>query len=120
MEAAYHIIAYLKKDYKRTLAFDPRTPVIDQARFEKCDWTDFYRKAKEPILERSPTPRGNIASIHFLVEASHADIQSNRISQTGILIYLNRAQIIWFSKRQNSVETSTSGSEFVALRIDVE
>ena len=37
LEAAYHIIAYLKKDYKRTLAFDPRTPVIDQARFEKCD-----------------------------------------------------------------------------------
>ena len=37
LEAVYHIIAYLKKYYKITLAFDPRTPVIDQARFENFD-----------------------------------------------------------------------------------
>ena len=77
-EAAYHIIENLKKDYKRTLAFDPITPVIDQARFEKCDWTDFYREAKEPISERAPAPRGKIVSIHFFVDASHADSQWNR------------------------------------------
>ena len=77
MEAAYHIIAYMKKDYKRKLAFDPRTSVIDQARFEKCDWTDFYREAKEPISERAPTLRGKIVSVHCFVEASHADSQSN-------------------------------------------
>ena len=38
----------------------------------------------------------------------------------GILIYVNRAPIIWFSKRQNTVETSTFRSELVALRIAVE
>ena len=39
---------------------------------------------------------------------------------TGILIYVNRAPILWYSKRQNTVETSTFGSEFVAARIAVE
>jgi len=36
------------------------------------------------------------------------------------LIYLNRAPIIWYSKTQKTVETSTFRSEFVALRIATE
>jgi hypothetical protein len=43
-----------------------------------------------------------------------------RRSHTGILIFCNRAPIIWFSKRQNTVETSSFGSEFIAARITVE
>ena len=39
---------------------------------------------------------------------------------TGILIFCNRAQIIWHSKRQNGVETSTFGSELKALKNAVE
>jgi hypothetical protein len=35
-------------------------------------------------------------------------------------MFLNRAPITWFSKRQATVETSTFGSEFVAMRIAVE
>ena len=41
---------------------------------------------------------------------------ANRRSQTGILIFLNCAPIIWYSKRQNTVESSTFGSEFIALK----
>ena len=37
----------------------------------------------------------------------------------GILIFVNRAPIIWYSKHQNTVETSTFGSEFVAMWIAV-
>ena len=33
---------------------------------------------------------------------------------------MNRAPVIWYSKRQNTVETSTFGSEFIALRISTE
>jgi hypothetical protein len=33
---------------------------------------------------------------------------------------LNNAPIDWFSKKQNTVESSTFGSEFVAMRIAVE
>jgi hypothetical protein len=36
------------------------------------------------------------------------------------LIYLNRAPIIWYSKTQKTIETTTFGSEFVALRIATE
>jgi hypothetical protein len=35
-------------------------------------------------------------------------------------MYLNHALITWYSKSQNTIESSTFGSEFVALRIAVE
>jgi hypothetical protein len=40
-------------------------------------------------------------------------------SQTGIIIFLNHAPIVWYSKKQNTVESSSFGSEFVALQIAV-
>ena len=43
-----------------------------------------------------------------------------RRSQTGVIIFLNRAPILWYSKRQNTVESSTFGSEFVAMKTAVE
>jgi hypothetical protein len=33
---------------------------------------------------------------------------------------MNLAPIVWYSKRQNSVETSTFGSEFVAMKVATE
>jgi hypothetical protein len=54
------------------------------------------------------------------VNADHAGNLVTRRSQSGILLFVNRAPIIWYSKRQNTVETSTFGSELVTLRIAVE
>ena len=120
LQQVYHIFAYLKAKPKRTLAFDPQHPDIDEARFVKYDWRDFYRGAMEAIPGDAPRPRGNVASTHCFVDADHAGNCVTRCSQTGILLFLNRAPIIWYSKRQNTVETSTFGSEFVAMRIAVE
>ncbi len=52
-----------------------------------------------------------------------ADHVGNKVicqSHTGIIIFCNRAPIIWYSKCQNTVETSTFGSEFIATCIAVE
>jgi len=52
-----------------------------------------------------------------------ADLAGNTVirrSQTGILIFVNRAPIIWYSKRQNTVEVSTFGSEITAMKNDIE
>ena len=54
------------------------------------------------------------------VDASHASNQVTMRSHTGIFIKLNGAPISWYSKRQNTVESSTFGSEFIALRIAAE
>jgi hypothetical protein len=59
-------------------------------------------------------------STHCFVDADHAGNLVTRRSQSGILLFVNRAPIVWYSKRQNTVETSTFGSEFVAMCIAVE
>jgi hypothetical protein len=37
-----------------------------------------------------------------------------------MLIYLNSAPIIWCSEAQNTVESSTFGSQFIAMKIAVD
>ena len=50
------------------------------------------------------------------VDADHAADTVTRRSRTGFLVYLNSALIFWFSKKQNSCESSTFGSEFTAMK----
>jgi len=54
------------------------------------------------------------------VDSDHAGNLATRRSQTGILIFLNKAPIVWYSKRQNTVESSTFGSKFVAMHVATE
>jgi len=67
-----------------------------------------------------PEPLGSPVVIASYVDANHAGNLANRRSHTGILVYVNNALILWYSKRQNTVESSSFGSEFVALRIATE
>ena len=41
-------------------------------------------------------------------------------SQSGILIYVDNTTINFYNKIQNTVESSSFGSEFVALRISTD
>ena len=43
----------------------------------------------------------------------------SRDSQTGTFIFCNRAPVMWLSKKQNLVETSTFGFDFTVLKLAV-
>jgi hypothetical protein len=120
LEAAFHIFGYLKKNPTRRIAFDPAYPKINQKRFKKYDWTDFYRDAEEPIPPNAPPSRGKEVSTHCFVDANLAGNTVTRRSQMGILLFVNKAPITWLSKRTNTVESSTFGSEIVAMRSAVD
>ena len=120
LQQLYRIFGFLKLNPNRKIAFDFQHPKIDEKRFKAYDWYDFYRDAKEAIPADMPAPRGNVMSTHCFVDASHGSDRATRRSQTGILIFCNSAPIIWHSKRQNTVEVSTFGSEFNAMKNAVE
>ena len=120
LEQLHHIFGYLKINPKRKLFFDPQHPNIDERAFKEHDWFEFYRDPKERLPSDSPKPRGNMVSTHCFVDSDHAGDKVMRRSQTGIRIFVNRAPILWYSKRQNTVETSTFGSEFIAMKTAVE
>jgi len=90
---------------------------FDERRFQPADWTDFYPKASDEFPPNMPEPRGYPVDITCFVDADHAGNLVTRRSQTGMLIFVNKAPITWFSKRQNTVESSTFGSEFIAMCI---
>ena len=62
-------------------------------------------------------PLGNPVLVRAWVDANHAGNLENRRSHSGILIYINNVLVLSFSKRQNTVENNSFGSELVALRI---
>jgi hypothetical protein len=99
---------------------DDTMPVYDQTRFKTCDWAEFYPGAAEAIPPDAPEPRGNSVHMTCFVDADHAGCQVTRRSHTGVIIFLNRAPILWYSKQQNTVESSTFGSEFIAAKTAIE
>jgi hypothetical protein len=89
------------------VAFDPKTPVIDESAFNNgMDWKEFYGEVQEELPPKMPKPRGLRVTISAFIDALH----------TGI-IYIQNALILWYRKRLNTVEAATFGSEMVALRI---
>ena len=50
------------------------------------------------------------------VDSNHAGDQITRRSPTGFLMFLNSALVCWMPKKQGSIETSSFGSEFVAMK----
>jgi hypothetical protein len=84
------------------------------------DWSSFYPDAKDEVTDNVPEPRGKEVQIIAFVDASHGSDLVTRQSRTGILIYINRASIILYSKKQNTIKTSSFELEFTALRTGVE
>ena len=80
----------------------------------------YYPDAEEAIPPNAPEPLGKEVQINCFVDADHAGNLVTRRSHTGILIFMNMAPVYWYSKRQNTVESSTFSSEFIALKIAVE
>ena len=120
MEQVLHIFAYLKCHLQSNLVFDTNQIKWDEEKFKSYDWTSFYHDAKEAIPPNAPEARGQAVQINIFCDSDHASNKVTRRSHTGILIYLNDTPIIWYSKAQNTVETSTFGSEFIAMQICVE
>ena len=120
LEQVFHIFAFLKQHGRSNLVFDDSRPTFDESRFLKCDWEEFYPGAREVTPPNAPELRGKSVVMTCFVDADHAGCRVTRRSHTGILIFLNRAPIMWYSKRQNTVETSTFGSEFIALKTATE
>jgi hypothetical protein len=120
LEEAFHIFAYLKAHNKSAVVLDAATPLFDESRFVQCDWKAYYPDAHEPEPPRAPELRGNSVTTTCFVDADYAGCRTTRRSHTGIIMFLQKAPITWYSKRQNTVESSTFGSEFLAMKTAIE
>jgi hypothetical protein len=92
--------------------------MVDESAFNNgADWKENYGEVQEELPPKMPKLRGQRVTISAFVDANHARNKVTRRLHTGIIIYVQNAPILWYSKRQNTVEAATFGSEMVALRI---
>jgi len=102
---------------------DPSEPdIIYDALFtiDASTFKEYYRGAEEEMPHRMPRPRGVAVRTIAYVDSSHGANKVTRRSHSGHLFFVNKAQVKWLSRRQQTVETSVFSSEFIALKQCIE
>ena len=116
LNQVFHIFSYLKTHHNSRLVFDPTYPNIDPNKFVKYNWREYYGNETEEVPSNCPRAVGKEFIITAYVDVDFAGDKLTRRSRSGFLVLLNGAPIYWFSKKQGSCETSTFGSEFIAMK----
>jgi hypothetical protein len=121
LTAIIRVFAYIKKHNRSKIIIDKYERDFKDIDWKDTDWREFYPTIEPEVTPYNALPiRGKEVQINMYCDASHATDLVTRRSTTGILFFINGTPIKWYSKRQNTIESSTFGSEFVALRIAVE
>jgi len=122
MDAVWHMFAYLKRHDKSKMVFDSRSPTfsVKTNKLPRPEWSDFYKDVQEQVPHDAPEPRGQAVELTAFVDSDHAGDTVIRRSRTGIFLFIQNSPIVWFSKKQTSIETSSFGSEFSAVKTSVE
>ena len=113
LDAVYRIFRYLQKNLGKNpgrMAFDPIYEPTDDNLFEVFgrdldDWKYLYPDSHEIMARHMPEVLGKYVMIKSHVDANHAGNMANSRSHSGIIIYVNNAPIILYSKRQNKFDT---------------
>jgi len=119
-KAMLRIFGYLKHSHRRHVTVDTRIPEAPNGDVVDHDWEGLYPGAKEEVPADAPKPKGKPVVISVYFDSDHAHDLETRRSVTGVLLFVNKTPVQWYSKRQNTIETSTYGSELVAARIATE
>eukprot|EP00957_Ditylum_brightwellii_P060211 4573295-Ditylum_brightwellii.AAC.1 len=117
LKQIYHVLCNNKKT---AIKFNTKMPDYCNYKVEKKNWGHIYHSYQDEIPEYIPEPRGKPVMTTTFVDAKLLhDVITGR-SRAGIIPFLKKTPIDWFSKRQNTVETAVYESEFVATRTAVD
>ena len=86
-------MAHVGQRYNSRLEYDPVYPEIDHSIFKECDWSEFYRDAKEAIPVNASEPQGKEVDICMFVDSDHAWDKVSPRSRSGFLIYVKMALV---------------------------
>lgn len=116
--ALIRFFAYVKKHLQSGIIINSDEIYWTSTEWVSKDWDRFYPDINGELLPPDmPEARGHPVQINLFCDASHANDLMTRRSTTGFVFILNGTPVQWYSKRQNTIEGSTFGSEFVALKI---
>ena len=70
----------------------------------------------EELTKDMSEPRDKSVTITVFVDTSHELDKRKRRSHTGYVIFVNRSPIIFYSKLNSTVDSSTFSSESIAMK----
>lgn len=99
------------------MVFDPAVPDIDQFQFSIEDWSASpYSLCKEDVPLNAPASKDIGFTMRAFRNSDYTSDSVTRQSCTGFIVFLNSAPIFVYSKKQESCETSSFGSEFIMMK----
>ena len=111
------VFGYLVKKKHAVMRIRVEKPDFSAHPKAAYDWCNTcYAGAKEVLLHDFPKPMGKSVLTSHYVDANPLHNMISGRSVTGILHFLNKTVIDWYSKLQSTVETATHGSECAAAR----
>ena len=123
LELTIYLFGYLKKFPTRRIVMDSGKLVLDPSLEVSSFHPDFledYDVKPEEVDPNMPKAFGPELSTSVFFDADHAHDLRTRRSVSGIIVFVGSTPVLWSSKRQGCVATSTYCSEFVAMRTAVE
>jgi hypothetical protein len=97
--------------------------IIEEELHQKSIHPDFledYDGAKDEIGDGLPEAFGRELETSVFFDADHAHDHQTRHSITGIIVFVGSTPVLWPSKHQGCIATSTYTAEFVAMQSAVE
>jgi len=121
LECIKHICGYLLKRKDAAICIRTGEPDYLGLDEEQYDWTNtVYGDVSKILPKDAPVPLGRYVTLSHYVDANlYHDMLTGR-SVMGILHFLNRMPIDWYSKKQATVEMATYGSELVSAQLAVD
>ena len=83
-------------------------------------WIELYTDAQELLPPNFPEPKTPKLCFVLFKDASHGTDMNTMRGCSGSLFFLGKTVIKDYSKRQNTVESSSYGAKLVSLRAAVE
>lgn len=121
LDRVKRIFGYLLKMKHAATRFRTSMPDHSEHPIVEYDWEkSVYSNAKELIPDDSPKSYGPSVSLTTFVDANLCHDMVSGKSITGIIHFLNKTPIDYYTKKQPVVETATYGSEYMAARVATE
>ena len=118
LERLKRIYGYLRKHPEGAIRFRTGIPPNETLfSMPEYDWMyTIYGHCEEEVPSDLPPPKGKMVRMTTFVDANLMHCKVTGKSATGVLHLINQTPVEWFSRKQQTVETATYGSEFVAAR----
>jgi hypothetical protein len=120
LDRVKRMCGYLANKKSAAIRIRTEKPDYSDVPVRTFDWERIYGKVEEEIPDDIPEPLGKSVVTTTFLDANLLHCLATGRSVSGILHLLNKTPVDWFSKKQNTVETATYGSEFVVARVGVD